>query len=115
MKELIIPKKLNEGDTVAFISISGGRAGDPDMLPRYETGKKRFEEIFGVNVIETPNALKGSKFLFDHPEKRGEDLMWALQNDEVKGIICNQGGYERKTCSCCFFARKRNNLTANLN
>ena len=92
MKELIIPKKLNEGDTVAFISISGGRAGDPDMLPRYETGKKRFEEIFGVNVIETPNALKGSNYLFDHPEKRGEDLMWALQNDEVKGIICNQGG-----------------------
>ena len=28
MKELIIPSKLNEGDTVAFISISGGRAGD---------------------------------------------------------------------------------------
>ena len=26
MKELIIPSKLNEGDTVAFISISGGRA-----------------------------------------------------------------------------------------
>ena len=61
MKELIIPKKLNAGDTVAFISISGGRAGDPDMLPRYKTGKKRFEEIFGVKVIETPNALNGSK------------------------------------------------------
>ena len=28
MKNLIIPPKLNEGDTVAFISISGGRAGD---------------------------------------------------------------------------------------
>ena len=25
MKDLIIPKKLNEGDKVAFISISGGR------------------------------------------------------------------------------------------
>lgn len=32
MKKLIIPSKLNEGDTVAFISISGGRAGDEDMV-----------------------------------------------------------------------------------
>ena len=45
MKELIIPSKLNEGDTVAFISISGGRAGDEDMLPRYLLGKRRFEKI----------------------------------------------------------------------
>lgn len=92
MKELIIPKKINCGDTVAFISLSGGRAGDADMLPRYETGKSRFEKIFGVHVIETPNALKGSEFLYKHPELRAEDLMWALQNPDVKGIICNMGG-----------------------
>lgn len=92
MKELIVPKKLRIGDTVAFISISGGRAGDADMLKRYETGKKRFEEIFGVHVIETPHALMGNTYLYEHPEKRAEDLMWALQNDNVKGIICNMGG-----------------------
>lgn len=92
MKELIVPRKLRRGDTVAFISISGGRAGDEDMLPRYETGKRRFEEIYSVHVIETPHALKGSKYLYEHPEKRAEDLMWALQNPDVKGIICNQGG-----------------------
>ena len=57
MKELIIPSKLNEGDTVAFISISGGRAGDEDMLPRYLLGKRRFERIFNVKVVETPHAL----------------------------------------------------------
>ena len=28
MKKLIVPSKLNAGDKVAFISISGGRAGD---------------------------------------------------------------------------------------
>ncbi len=60
MKKLIIPSKLNEGDKVAFISISGGRAGDEDMLPRYLLGKRRFENIFNVNVVETPHALKGS-------------------------------------------------------
>lgn len=92
MKKLIVPKKLNSGDTVAFISLSGGRAGDEDMLERYNIGKDRFQKIFGVNVIETPNALKGSDFLFHHPEKRAEDLMWALKNPDVKGIVCNMGG-----------------------
>lgn len=92
MKEMIIPSKLNEGDTVAFISISGGRAGDEDMLPRYLLGKRRFERIFNVKVVETPHALKGSSYLYEHPEKRAEDLMWALKDDSIKGIICNQGG-----------------------
>lgn len=92
MKDLIIPEKLKAGDTVAFISISGGRAGDEDMLSRYYTGKERFEKEFGVHVVETPNALKGAKYLYEHPEKRGEDLMWALKNPEIKGIICNMGG-----------------------
>ena len=56
MKQLIIPSKLNAGDKVAFISISGGRAGDKDMVPRYMLGKRRFEKIFNVEVVETPNA-----------------------------------------------------------
>ena len=68
MKKLIVPSKLNEGDTAAFISISGGRAGDADMM------------------------LGKSEYLYEHPEKRAEDLMWALKEDSVKGIICNQGG-----------------------
>lgn len=92
MKELIIPQKITAGDTVAFISLSGGRAGDPDMRGRYEIGKKRFEEIYGVRVIETPHALCGSEYLYAHPEKRAEDLMWALRNRDVKAIICNMGG-----------------------
>ena len=92
MKKLIIPQKLNKGDKVVFISISGGRAGDEDMLPRYLLGKRRFEKIFNVKVVETPHALKGSSYLYEHPEKRAEDLMWALKDDSIKGIICNQGG-----------------------
>lgn len=92
MNELIIPRKLNAGDTIAFISLSGGRAGDPDMLPRYKHAKKRFEDTYSVKVIETPNALMGNDYLYHHPEKRGEDLMWALLNKDVSGIICNMGG-----------------------
>lgn len=56
MKNLIIPPKLNEGDTVAFISISGGRAGDADMIPRYMLGKRRFEKIFDIQLSKHPKA-----------------------------------------------------------
>lgn len=92
MKEFIKPERLRPGDTVATISISGGRAGDADMLWRYELGKKRLEDIFGLKVVETPHALMGSEYLYSHPEDRVADLHWALEDPEVKGIITNMGG-----------------------
>ena len=39
MYKLGVPKVLKRGDTIALISISGGRAGDEDMLYRYEVAK----------------------------------------------------------------------------
>lgn len=92
MKALIKPERLRPGDTVATISISGGCAGDEDMLWRYELGKKRLEDSFGLHVVETPHALMGSQYLYEHPEDRAGDLHWALENPEVKGIIANMGG-----------------------
>ena len=92
MYKLEVPKVLKRGDTIALISISGGRAGDADMLYRYEVGKRRLEEIWGIHVISTPNALAGSNFLYKHPEARAEDLMWAMQDKEINGIICMMGG-----------------------
>lgn len=92
MKELIKPKKLSPGDTVATISTSGGRAGDPDMIERYFIGKQRLENIFGLKVVETPNALKGSDFLYRSPKDRAEDLMQALLDPTIKAIITTMGG-----------------------
>lgn len=92
LKNLIIPKAIKKGDTIALISISGGRAGDDDMIQRYNIGKERLENIWGVKVVPTPNALKGSQYLYEHPEARGDDLMWALKNPDIKGIICIMGG-----------------------
>ena len=92
MKPLIKPERLRPGDTVATISISGGRAGDADMLWRYELGKKRLEDIFGLRVVETPHGLRGSRYLYENPQARAEDLHWALENPAVKGIVANMGG-----------------------
>jgi len=89
---LIKPKKLQKGDCVATISLSGGSAGESDMLWRYNVAKKRLQEDFGLNVVETPNSHKGRKFIYNNPHARAEDLMWALQNPEIKAIFLNQGG-----------------------
>ncbi len=92
MRELIKPQRIHPGDTVAAISISGGRAGDKDMIWRYELGKRRLQEVFGLKVVETPHALAGNEYTYQHPESRASDLHWALENPEVKAIIANMGG-----------------------
>ena len=79
---LVVPKAFIRGDTVALISISGGRAGDADMCGRHEIGKKRLEKIWGLRVQPTPNALAGSTYLYEHPEARAEERLvsscWSL-------------------------------------
>lgn len=89
---LIKPKKLQKGDCIATISLSGGSAGESDMLWRYKLAKKRLEVDFGLNVIETKNSMKGRKYLFNNPKARAEDLMNAFRNPDIKAIFLNQGG-----------------------
>ncbi len=89
---MIKPEKLRRGDTVAIVSLSSGSAGDKLFKHRYEQGKKRLEKEFGLKTITMPNALKGSKFLSNHPEARAKDFMDALKDKNIKGIICNIGG-----------------------
>lgn len=90
MNNLIKPKKLKKGDTVALITLSWG--GAYECKNRYLAGKKQIEESFGLNVIETPNALKSADWIYNHPEERLNDLIWAFKNPEVKAIISIIGG-----------------------
>lgn len=89
---MIKPRKLQHGDTIATISPSWGIAGETDVLWRYEIGKKRLQDIFGLIVINAPNSLRGERYLKDNPKSRAEDLMWAFENKEVKAIVSNIGG-----------------------
>jgi muramoyltetrapeptide carboxypeptidase LdcA involved in peptidoglycan recycling len=87
---LIVPKRLQRGDTLATISLSWGGAG---MLPhRYETGVQQLEEAFGVRVIPTRHALCDAAWLAQNPQARADDLMEALSNPNIGGIISNIGG-----------------------
>ena len=84
--------RLARNDTVAIVSLSSGIGGDPAFIHRYETGKKRLETEFGLNVVTMPNTLKGIDYLDCHPEARAADLMEAFKNSSIKAIICMIGG-----------------------
>ena len=90
MKPLIKPQALNAGDTIAAITLSSGTAG---LFPdRYRQGVQQMEETFGIKIIPTPNALKSPHEIYEHPEWRLADMMWAFQNPQIKGILSNIGG-----------------------
>ncbi|MCL2853410.1 MAG: LD-carboxypeptidase [Defluviitaleaceae bacterium] len=89
---MLKPQRLQRGDTVAIVSLSSGIGGEPSFKHRYETGRKRLEAEFGLNVVTMPNALKGIEFLYKHPEARAADLMQAFGDGRIKAVICMIGG-----------------------
>ncbi|NCU16649.1 S66 family peptidase [Pallidibacillus pasinlerensis] len=91
---LIKPEKLQPGDKVATVSLSWGGAGDPELRWRYEQGVKRLKDVFGLEVVAMPYSLKGSEFIYNHPEARAEDLMNAFKDPSIKAIFSNIGGDE---------------------
>lgn len=89
---MIKPQRLRKGDKVAIVSLSKGILGEKEFIHKYEIGKKRLEENFGLEVVTMENTLKGIKYLYEHPEKRAEDLMNAFKDKSIKAIICAIGG-----------------------
>lgn len=65
---MIKPERLKRGDKVAIVSLSSGLIGEEKFVHKYDLGKKRLEEEFGLEVVAMPNALKGLKFIEEHPK-----------------------------------------------
>ncbi len=89
---MIHPKKLKKGDTVAVVSLSWGGLGDESLYHKYLIAKDRLENVFNLKVKPMPHALKGSSFVYEHPELRAKDLMDAFLDDEVAAVFCAIGG-----------------------
>lgn len=89
---MIKPKRLKKGDKIAVVSLSWGGLGDEKLIHKYYIAKKRLEKDFGLEVVAMPNALKGSKFVYEHPELRAKDLMDAFADKTVSAVICAIGG-----------------------
>lgn len=83
--------QLHKGDTVAIVSLSSGLLGEESAAHQLDLGRKRLESL-GLQVQLMPNTLKGINYLQSHPEKRAEDLLTALKDPDIKGIICAIGG-----------------------
>lgn len=88
---MLKPKKLNKGDKVAIVSLSRGLLGMPFIKHELDQGVKRLKEM-GLEPVIMPNSLESMDYLFNHPEKRAEDLKKAFLDDSIKGIITAIGG-----------------------
>ena len=89
---MIKPKRLKRGDKIAIVSLSWGGLGDAGLIHKYYIAKERLERDFGLEVVVMPHALKGSEFVYAHPELRAKDLMDAFSDPSIKGIFCAIGG-----------------------
>lgn len=92
MRKLVKPSALKAGDKVATVSLSWGGAGDPEILWRYEQGKRWIQEHLGLEVVEMPHTLKGTDFVYHNPQKRAGDLMQAFADPSVRAIFACIGG-----------------------
>jgi muramoyltetrapeptide carboxypeptidase LdcA involved in peptidoglycan recycling len=89
---MIKPERLKKGDKVAIVSLSWGGLGDKELIHKYYIAKERLERDFGLEVVAMPNALKGSDFVYAHPELRAKDFMDAIKDNTIKAIFCAIGG-----------------------
>ena len=89
---MLKPKKLKKGDRIAVVSLSWGGLGDKEFIHKFYIAKERLEKDFGLEVIAMPNALKGSEFVYNHPELRAKDLMDAFNDKSINGIFSAIGG-----------------------
>ena len=89
---MLKPERLKKGDKVAVVSLSWGGLGDDNLIHKFHIAKERLKNEFGLELIAMPNALKGSKFTYEHPELRAKDWMDAFKDKTIKGIISAIGG-----------------------
>lgn len=85
---LIKPKKLNKGDTIGIIALSGAIESKENIL----RAKKYFEDK-DFKVILSENIFDQNRYLAGTDEKKVEELHKFFVNPEIKMILCARGGY----------------------
>jgi muramoyltetrapeptide carboxypeptidase LdcA involved in peptidoglycan recycling len=89
-RPLVKPQALNAGDRVAIVSTSWG---GPSVFPhRYEAGRRVLIDVFGLEPVEMPHALREAAWLDRNPRARAEDIHTAFADHSIKGIITSIGG-----------------------
>ncbi|MFO7545167.1 MAG: LD-carboxypeptidase [Trueperaceae bacterium] len=88
--DILRPPRLRRGDTVAMVSLSAGLAAAFPHVIR--SAERVLAERFELTLVAAPNAWRDDAFLRAHPEARADDLDWALESKEVRGVLSAIGG-----------------------
>ncbi|MCB9370237.1 LD-carboxypeptidase [Candidatus Woesearchaeota archaeon] len=88
---IIKPKKIKKGDTIAIVALSwGGHNPYPHIVNK---GVERLES-FGFKIKRGDTLNYTNQELYENPKLRADDLHKQLLDEEVRGIITLIGGYE---------------------
>ncbi|MEI8128984.1 MAG: LD-carboxypeptidase, partial [bacterium] len=85
---LIKPKKLNKGDTIGILPLSGAVESKTNIL----RAKKYFENK-GFKVVLSENIFDNHRYLAGTDEKKVEELHKFFANPKISMILCARGGY----------------------
>ncbi|PWH84653.1 S66 peptidase family protein [Brumimicrobium oceani] len=83
----MFPKKLQEGDTIAIVAPAKG------IEKQFIDFAVKCIEENGFKALVSKNCLGQSNYFSGTIGERSKDLQWAIDNDEVKAILCARGGY----------------------
>ena len=91
---MIIPDKLNLGDTIGVVAPSNPVIGD-----NVEEIKKAKEivEKSGFNVLFSKNLFSNTNGYSSTPQEKAEDINEMFKNKDVKMIWCAKGGSNSNT------------------
>jgi len=85
---LIKPKKLNKGDKIGILALSGAVESKENIL----RAKKYFENL-GYKIVLSDNIFDENRYLAGTDEKKVEELHKFFKDPEIKMILCARGGY----------------------
>lgn len=85
---LIKPKKLNKGDTIGILALSGAVESKTGIL----SAKKYFENK-GYKVVLSDNIFDENRYLAGSDEKKVQELHRFFEDKNINMILCARGGY----------------------
>ena len=83
----ILPPYLKPGDSVALIA-TARKISHEELLPSIQ-----LIQNWGLNVVTAPNIYKQENQFAGSDNERAADLQWALDNENIKAVLCVRGGY----------------------
>ena len=84
---LVMPAALKPGDKIAIISPASTPGEDNPEKAAAALRAWGFEPVIGQHALTKCHAYAGTI------EERCSDLRWALNDPDIKAIICTRGGY----------------------